>query len=116
MAARRRGCVAGFGESKGGDAGDGQIRAGGFGEAVELSVMFTDIKGFTPFAEQTAPDKLAEILGRYLDVMATVIQNEKGTIDKYIGDAVMAFWNAPEPVADHSILACRAAVKCCAGL
>jgi len=82
------------------------------GESVELSVMFTDIKGFTPFAEQTAPDKLAEILGRYLDVMATVIQNEKGTIDKYIGDAVMAFWNAPELVMDHSVLACRAALKC----
>src|SRR5579862_1995374 len=86
------------------------------GESVELTVLFTDIKGFTPFAEQTAPDKLAEILGRYLQVMATVIQNEKGTIDKYIGDAVMAFWNAPEPVADHSVLACRAALKCCAGL
>jgi adenylate cyclase len=82
------------------------------GESVELSVMFTDIKGFTPFAEQTAPDKLAEILGCYLDVMATVIQGEKGTIDKYIGDAVMAFWNAPEIVENHSILACRAALKC----
>ena len=82
------------------------------GESVELSVMFTDIKGFTPFAEQTAPDKLAEILGWYLDVIATVIQGEKGTIDKYIGDAVMAFWNAPEMVENHSILACRAALKC----
>ncbi len=82
------------------------------GESVELSVLFTDIKGFTPFAEHTAPDKVAEILGCYLQVMATVIQNEKGTIDKYIGDAVMAFWNAPEPLADHSILACRAALKC----
>ncbi len=82
------------------------------GESIELSVMFTDIKGFTPFAEQTAPDKLAEILGRYLDVMATVIQRQKGTIDKYIGDAVMAFWNAPEMVENHSILACRAALKC----
>jgi len=82
------------------------------GESVDLSVLFTDIKEFTPFAEQTATDKLAEILGRYLQVMATVIQSEKGTIDKYIGDAVMAFWNAPEPVGNHSILACRAALKC----
>jgi hypothetical protein len=69
------------------------------GESVELSVLFTDIKEFTPFAERITPDKLAEILGRYLQVMATVIQNEKGTIDKFIGDAVMAFWNAPEAVA-----------------
>jgi adenylate cyclase len=79
-------------------------------------VLFTDIKEFTPFAEGTTADKLAEILGRYLSVMATAIQSEKGTIDKYIGDAVMAFWNAPEPVADHTILACRAALKCRADL
>lgn len=82
------------------------------GESIELSVLFTDIKEFTAFAEQTDPDTLAKILGRYLGVMATVIQNDKGTIDKYIGDSVMAFWNAPEAVTEHSILACRAALKC----
>ena len=82
------------------------------GESVDLSVLFSDIEGFTSFAEQIPPDRLAEILGRYLQVMATVIQNEKGTIDKYIGDAVMAFWNAPEIVADHTIFACRAALRC----
>jgi len=82
------------------------------GESVELSVLFTDIKEFTPFAERMPPGKLAEILGRYLQVMATVIQNERGTIDKFIGDAVMAFWNAPEAVAGHSTLACRAALRC----
>ena len=82
------------------------------GESVELSVLFTDIKEFTPFAEHTAPDRLAGILGRYLQIMATVIQGESGTIDKYIGDAVMAFGNAPEAVAGHAILACRAALEC----
>lgn len=82
------------------------------GESVDLSVLFTDIKGFTSFAEQTGPDRVAELLGRYLQVMATVMQNDKGTIDKFIGDSVMAFWNAPENVADHAILACRAALKC----
>lgn len=86
------------------------------GEAIELSVLFTDVKDFTSFAEQIPPDKLAEILGRYLGVMAAVIQNEQGIIDKYIGDAVMAFWNAPAPVANHSILACRAALNCRAAL
>jgi len=50
-------------------------------------------------------------LGRYLQVMAETIQSEKGTIDKYIGDAVMTFWNAPEAVAGHEILACRAALR-----
>ncbi len=82
------------------------------GESVELSVLFTDIKEFTPFAERMAPDALAGILGRYLQVMATVIQHEKGTIDKFIGDAVMAFWNAPEAAVEHTALACRAALRC----
>jgi len=86
------------------------------GESVELSVLFTDIKEFTPFAEQTAPDRLAGILGSYLQVMATVIQGESGTIDKYIGDAVMAFWNAPETVAGHALFACNAALECRAAL
>ena len=78
----------------------------------ELSVLFTDIRDFTAIAEQMPPARLAEVLGRYLQVMATVIQGEKGTIDKYIGDAVMVFWNAPEPVAHHEILACRTALRC----
>jgi adenylate cyclase len=65
-------------------------------QAAELSVLFTDIKGFTSFAETSTPDQVARLLGLYLQVMATTIQDEKGTIDKYIGDAVMAFWNAPE--------------------
>jgi adenylate cyclase len=78
----------------------------------ELSVLFTDIRDFTAIAESTPPARLAEILGRYLQVMATVIQNEKGTIDKYIGDSVMVFWNAPEQVTEHEILACRTALRC----
>jgi adenylate cyclase len=82
------------------------------GESCEISVLFTDIKNFTACAEDMAPDHLAEVLGRYLEVVAETIQSEKGTIDKYIGDAVMTFWNAPEPVANHEVLACRAALRC----
>jgi adenylate cyclase len=82
----------------------------------EISVMFTDIRDFTVIAETLPPARLAEVLGRYLHVMAEVIQCEKGTIDKYIGDAVMVFWNAPEPVAGHEVLACRAALRCVAAL
>jgi len=82
------------------------------GKSSELSVLFTDIKDFTTFAESMTPDELAEVLGRYLQVMAKTIQDEKGTIDKYIGDAVMTFWNAPEAVPNHEILACRAALRC----
>ncbi len=86
------------------------------GESVDLTVLFTDIRGFTSFAEQNDPDKVAEILGRYLQAMAAAIQGEKGTIDKFIGDSVMAFWNAPEQVPGHAIPACRAALKCRASL
>jgi adenylate cyclase len=82
------------------------------GKSCELSVLFTDIKDFTSFAEAMSPDGLAEMLGRYFQVMAETIQGEKGAIDKYIGDAVMTFWNAPEVVPGHEILACRAALRC----
>ena len=81
-------------------------------EATELSVLFTDIRGFTEFAETVDADTVAVRLGAYLHVMASVVQDGKGTIDKFIGDSVMAFWNAPEAVPGHSILACRAALAC----
>jgi adenylate cyclase len=86
------------------------------GKSCELSVLFTDIKNFTALAESMPAAQLAEVLGRYMEVMANAIQKEKGTIDKYIGDAVMTFWNAPEPVLDHEILACRSALNCRAAL
>jgi adenylate cyclase len=82
------------------------------GQSCELSVMFTDIKDFTTISENLSPDYLAELLGRYLQVMAEIIQSERGTVDKYIGDSVMTFWNAPEEVEGHATLACRAALRC----
>jgi len=83
------------------------------GESLEISIMFTDIQNFTSFSEELTPDQLAEALGRYLEVMASIIQKETGgTIDKFIGDAIMTFWNAPEPVAEHSRMACLAALRC----
>jgi|SRR5579859_70389 len=81
-------------------------------EPIELSLLFTDIREFTTIAEQISPGRLAEILGRYLQVVTGVIHKQKGTVDKYIGDAVMAFWNAPEPVSSHAVFACRAALGC----
>jgi adenylate cyclase len=78
------------------------------GEPVELSLLFTDIEGFTTLAEKLPPDRLAERLGDYLDAMTVAVQATGGTIDKFIGDAVMAFWNAPVPVADHAKQLCRA--------
>lgn len=82
-------------------------------ESVDVSLMFTDIKDFTTLCEQLAPNELADALGRYLGVMVEIIQREcRGTIDKFIGDAIMTFWNAPEPVANHARMACRAALHC----
>ena len=80
------------------------------GETTELSVLFTDIDSFTQFAEGRDADLVALSLGAYLDVLASVIQRERGTIDKFIGDSVMAFWNAPEPLEEHAAHACRAAL------
>jgi adenylate cyclase len=82
------------------------------GKAAEISLLFTDIKGFTAFAEKNSADRAAAVLGKYLETMAEAIQAEKGTIDKYIGDSVMALWNAPEEVPNHEVLVCRAALRC----
>ena len=65
------------------------------GELVDLSLMFTDIEGFTSLAEELSPDALARALGAYLEAMSRGVRSTEGTIDKFIGDAVMAFWNAP---------------------
>jgi adenylate cyclase len=82
------------------------------GELLDVSLMFTDIEGFTTLAEKLAPDELARRLGDYLEAMTSAIEATNGTIDKYIGDAVMAIWNAPTPVTDHPLEACRAALSC----
>jgi PAS domain S-box-containing protein len=83
------------------------------GELMEISIMFSDIKGFTTLSEQLEPNRLAEILGLYLDTLSRIIQRDtRGTIDKYIGDAIMAIWNAPEPVPNPPQMACLAALRC----
>ena len=82
------------------------------GELRTVSLMFTDIEGFTTLAEQLAPDVLARHLGEYLEAMTASVEGTSGTIDKYIGDAVMAFWNAPLPVERHAERACEAVLAC----
>ncbi|HEY8090805.1 MAG TPA: adenylate/guanylate cyclase domain-containing protein [Polyangiaceae bacterium] len=82
------------------------------GEMVDLSLMFTDIEGFTSLAEHLPPDALAQALGAYLQAMTDGVQSTQGTVDKFIGDAVMAFWNAPNPAPDHPLRACRAVLAC----
>jgi len=82
------------------------------GELRDVTVFFSDIKSFTSIAEQTAPDLLVKRLGEYFGQMNEAILGERGTIDKYIGDAVMAFWGAPEPIDEAALRACRAALAC----
>jgi len=77
-----------------------------------LTVLFSDIAGFTTISESMPPEKLAESLGVYFEGMTRAILDEGGTVDKYVGDAIMAFWGAPHPVDDHAARACRAALRC----
>lgn len=82
------------------------------GEKRQLTVHFSDIEGFTTVSESIPPEQLVELLAEYLGEMSRIIAEENGTVDKYIGDAVMAFWGAPQPVADHAHRAARAALRC----
>ncbi|MBK7864817.1 MAG: adenylate/guanylate cyclase domain-containing protein [Archangiaceae bacterium] len=79
------------------------------GEKREMTVLFSDIRGFTTLSERMLPEKLAAFINEYLSPMTRIVFEEKGTLDKYIGDAVMAFWNAPTEQPDHALRACRAA-------
>ena len=81
------------------------------GTIQELSVMFIDIAGFTGLSERLG-DRVVPLLSRYLDVASEEIVANGGTIDKFIGDAVMAFWGAPQPQTDHALRCCRAALAC----
>ncbi len=81
-------------------------------EPATVSLMFTDIRDFTSLAEAISGDELAQLLGRYLEVTTEAIHGKQGIIDKYVGDAIMAMWNAPRPVARHPQLCCEAALQC----
>jgi adenylate cyclase len=82
------------------------------GVLADVSIMFTDIEGFTDLSERLDPTELAQALGRYLESMTRAIEGEGGTIDKFIGDAVMALWNVPSPCEGHARRACAAALAC----
>ena len=82
------------------------------GEKRELTIMFTDLAGFSSFSERLGPVELTALLNDYLSEMTDIIMDEGGTLDKYEGDAIIAFWNAPLAQADHAVRACRAALRC----
>lgn len=76
-----------------------------------MTVMFIDLAGFTGMSERLG-DRIIPLLSRYFDSVSAQVQNHNGTIDKFIGDAVMAFWGAPSPNPDHAADCCRAALAC----
>jgi adenylate cyclase len=82
------------------------------GERRELSIFFSDLQGFTSISENLAPEDLTTLLNEYLTAMTEIIQAEGGTVDKYEGDAIMAFWNAPLAVDRHAERAVRSALAC----
>jgi adenylate cyclase len=80
------------------------------GESRELTVLFSDVRGFTTISESLQPNELREYINEYLTVMSEIIRSHRGTLDKYIGDAIMAFWGAPIADAEHAELATKAAI------
>jgi adenylate cyclase len=82
------------------------------GKAKEITIFFSDIRGFTTISEKIgSPDKLIHMLNEYMTPMVDNIVNHKGTIDKFIGDAIMAYWNAPVAVANHADKAVQSAIE-----
>ncbi|MFA5976289.1 MAG: adenylate/guanylate cyclase domain-containing protein [Elusimicrobiota bacterium] len=81
------------------------------GERREMSVFFSDIAGFTSISERMNPDELVVLLNRYLSSMTEVIFEYDGYLNKYMGDGIMAFWNAPVKQPDHAERTCRCALK-----
>jgi adenylate cyclase len=91
-------------------AKEGALKLGG--DKRELTVLFSDIRGFTTLSEKLDPHVLLEFLNEYLTPMTDIIvQDNRGTLDKYIGDAIMAFWGAPQEQPDHALLACQAGLQ-----
>ncbi len=91
-------------------ADPGLLKLGG--EQRDISSFFSDIAGFTSISEGLTPEKLVQMLNRYLSEMSDIILQSGGTLDKYEGDAIIAFWNAPLDQPDHAFRACRAALEC----
>ena len=81
------------------------------GESKVITVLFSDMAGFTAISERLDPERLTLFMNEYLGIISEQILAQGGTLDKYVGDAVVAFWNAPLDIADHALRACIAACR-----
>ncbi|PJE58284.1 MAG: hypothetical protein COU81_01530 [Candidatus Portnoybacteria bacterium CG10_big_fil_rev_8_21_14_0_10_36_7] len=81
------------------------------GDKKDLTIFFSDIRGFTTLTEATSAEELVSFLNRYFTAVTEVILKNKGVVDKFIGDAVMAFWGAPNELDNHALWACRASLE-----
>jgi adenylate cyclase len=89
-------------------ADSGKLQLGG--EKRELTVLFSDIRGFTTLSEAMAPEELVKLMNEYFTVMTAKVFEHRGSLDKYIGDAIMAVFGAPQAEPQHAALACRSAL------
>ncbi|MBM4136038.1 MAG: adenylate/guanylate cyclase domain-containing protein [Nitrospira sp.] len=81
------------------------------GERREITILFSDVRDFTSISERLSPENLVLLLNQYLSPMTQIVLKHRGTLDKYIGDAIMALYNAPLKIANHSVLACKTALE-----
>ena len=89
---------------------EGQMAAAQAGASQEITILFSDIRGFTTLSETRAPEEIVRLLNRYFDLQVEAVFKHQGTLDKFIGDAIMAFWGAPVALPNHAVLAVRAAL------
>ena len=80
------------------------------GKKVDITALFADIRGFTSYSEKHTPEELVAVLNRYLAAGADAVLEQEGTVDKFLGDAIMAWYNAPIPQPDHTLRAVKTAL------
>lgn len=81
------------------------------GEKRDITIFFSDIRGFTTISEKLSPERLVQLLNEYLTEMTSIIIDNEGLVDKYMGDAIMAFWGAPMNQPNHAYIACESSLK-----